>query len=326
MAYTVRIQQASVEFYASEQDNLLDSALQAQLNLPHGCKSGSCGACKCKVVTGDVELTDYSSSALSEDEITDNQVLLCKAHAKSDLILDIPNFSQSFPIKTLPAKIENLTKVGNVAIIQLKLPANQKLAFYPGQYVDLIYNGESRSYSIASAPHQTSLELNIRYRLGGTFSEAVWTQMAVGSIVRIRGPLGNFTLQNSNSPILMVCTGTGFAPIQAILQQMALENNQRAINLVWGNFTANDFYNVEQLKQLSQQLNLQLTLCTDQETEGFYTGLVTQYVEQNFPDLAKSEVYACGNPAMIENLFNLATNKLNLNKANFFSDVFTPTA
>ena len=87
------------------------------------------GACKCKVTHGDIELEEYNKTALSDDDIANNYILLCKASAQSDVILDIPGFTNGFPIKTMPSKIESIDKIGSVAILKLKLPANQILNF-----------------------------------------------------------------------------------------------------------------------------------------------------------------------------------------------------
>lgn len=326
MGYKVTIEQGQLEFSVDAQENLLNAALKARINLPHGCKSGSCGACKCKVTHGEIELEEYNKIALSDDEVANNYVLLCKAHANSDVTLDLPGFTNGFPIKTMPSKIESIDKIGSVAIFKLKLPANQIFEFYPGQYIDIAYEGKNRSYSIANSPTTKGIiELHIRYRQGGVFSEAAWHTLATNQILRFKGPMGNFTLQNTNNPILMVCTGTGFAPLKAIIEQMVAENSQREIHLIWGNFTAEDFYLTEILPIWQNQLNLKVTLCTNNQTEGYYTGMVTDYIQETFNDLSLHEVYACGNPAMIENLYNIASSQLKLDKRNFYSDVFTPS-
>ena len=99
MGYKVTIEQGQLEFSVDAQENLLNAALKARINLPHGCKSGSCGACKCKVTHGEIELEEYNKIALSDDEVANNYVLLCKAHANSDVTLDLPGFTNGFQSK-----------------------------------------------------------------------------------------------------------------------------------------------------------------------------------------------------------------------------------
>lgn len=328
MSFRISIDPAHIEFDCNEENNILAEALTAQINLPHGCKSGNCGACRCQVVAGTVtQEADTNLAMFSQDEINAGYVLLCKSHAHSDVTLNLPGFTNSHPIKTLPAKISSIDKSGTTAIVMLKLPAGQKFVFSAGQYIDIMYEEQNRSYSLANyATDKNELELHIRYRKGGLFSEAVWSKLKVGSIVRFKGPLGSFTLSKKQSPILMVCTGTGLAPVKAILEQMIATNDTRPIHLIWGNFTTDDFYLTELLANWQEKLNLQVSLCVNENPPiGYYNGLVTDLIVDEYNNLQDYEVYACGNPQMIQSLYQLATTKLNLSPENFFSDSFTPS-
>lgn len=328
MNFRISISPANIEFDCNEDNNILAEALTAKINLPHGCKSGNCGACKCQVTNGDVTQEDNTNMAIfSQDEIDAGYVLLCKSHAHSDVTLNLPGFSNSHPIKTLPAKISSIDKSGTTAIVMLKLPAGQKFEFSAGQYIDILYEGQNRSYSLANyATDKNELELHIRYRKGGLFSEAVWSQLTVGSIVRFKGPLGSFTLSKNDKPIVMVCTGTGLAPVKAILEQMIATNNLRPVHLIWGNFTTEDFYLTELLAKWQEKLNLRVSLCVNENPPiGYHNGLVTDLIVNEYENLMDYEVYACGNPQMIQSLYQLATTQLNLSAGNFFSDSFTPS-
>ncbi len=327
MSFKVSIEPSNIKFVATANETLLNAALQNKINLPHGCKNGDCAACKCKISSGTITMDSYNPSSLTTEELERGITLLCKSYPTSDLTLELPGFTNTFPIKTLPAKIETISKHGTVAVLTLKLPHNQVFDFYAGQYIDVIYEGKNRSYSIANSPAQKGIiELHIRYRQGGIFSEAIWDKLKVGQILRFKGPLGSFTLANTDKPILLVCSGTGFAPIKALLEYMADTGIKRQINLIWGNYTPEDFYLTELFTSLKPALDLKITLCVNQQSrDGYINGLVTTYVEENFSNLANFEVYACGNPAMIESLYNLTTQQLHLEKNNFYSDVFTPS-
>lgn len=327
MGFKVTIAPSNIEFTAEPANTILEEALRAQINFPHGCKNGACAACKCKVTSGEISLDNYNHSALSNEELQQGYTLLCKSHAESDIIIDLPGFINGFPIRTLPAKIEVIEKIGTVAVLKLRLPANQQFNFYAGQYVDILHKGKNRSYSLANSPTESGIiELHIRYRAGGSFSEAVWNELKVGQILRFTGPLGSFTLKDTDKKIMMVCTGTGFAPIKSILEYMVATNNPRPVELLWGNYTTADFYHAELLTLWQKQLNLNVRLCINEgQEDGFHTGLVTDYIIANHPDLSGYELYACGNVAMIENLYNVARSRLNLEKTDFFSDAFTPS-
>ena len=326
--FTVTITPDNVTFKAVEGETLLDSGLKLKLNLPHSCKSGACGMCKTKVVSGSIDLDVYNNMTLTDAEKDSGYTLLCKAHARSDVTLDIPTLMQGFPIKMLPSKVESIEKIHNTAIITLKLPANQKFEFYPGQYIEIMLKGKTRSYSLANSPQQANqLMLHVKYHPQGAFSELVWNELKADSILRFKGPLGNFKLQNSTRPILMVCTGTGFAPLKAILDDMLLNENNREIHLYWGNRSKDDFYLQSALQIWQAKLNLKITLCLSHGTEdGFQPGYVTKALEADYIDLSAYELYACGNFNMISDVFSLATMKLHLLKQNFFSDAFTPAA
>ncbi len=323
----ITILPSNTEFYANSNEHILTAGLNANLNLPHGCKNGACAECKCKIISGTISHDTYDKSALSEAELADGYTLLCKAYAHDDVVLDIPNYTAGFPIRMLPARVEKIVKINNTAILTLKLPATQKFNFYAGQYIEIILSGKNRSYSIASSPTQAGeLELHVRYHPGGVFSEYVWNELQEKQLMRFKGPLGNFKLQDSDNPILLVCTGTGFAPIKAILEEMFANNNQREIHLYWGNRTVNDFYLLDLLEKLQDKLNLKTTLCLSKdERNGYASEYVTTAIAKDFKNLQQHEVYACGNLKMIEDVYNLASNTFGLNKNNFFSDAFTPS-
>ena len=320
----IKINPYQIEFETTLNQTILEKGLEQQLNLAHACKDGICGACKTKVISGDVALDLHSPKALSDEEQRQGYTLLCKARAITDVTLDIPNILSGFTPKVMPAKIITITRTRFITILTLKLPAN--FEFYPGQYIEIMLKGRNRSYSIAnSSKDLNKIELHIKYHEGGVLSEYVWNELTVGSVLRFRGPLGSFGLQNSQNPIICVCTGTGFAPIKSILENMYLENNQREIHFYWGNRQVDDFYLLNLLDKWQDKLNIKTTLClSGDHHEKYYSGRVTSAIGEDFINLGNYEVYACGNANMIEDVFELTSEK-GLIKQNFFSDVFTPS-
>jgi CDP-4-dehydro-6-deoxyglucose reductase len=314
-------------FTTDDNETILMAGLRNKLNMPHQCKNGVCGSCKCKVISGTIKHDEYNQKTLTAEELHEGYALLCKAHAKTDVVLEIPNLLNSFPIRMLPAKVESLEKFNGVAVIKLKTPNNIPFLFHAGQYIDIILNGKNRSYSIANAPTNTSyVELHVRYHASGIFSEFIWHEAREQSMLRFRGPLGNFYLRDTNNPIILVCTGTGFAPIKAIVESMINTNNTRHVTLYWGNRDIEDFYMLDLVKSWQNKLNITINLCLSSGVvAGFSHGRVTQAILKDFTDLANYEIYACGNPKMTEDVFELATSKLNLIVSNFLSDAFTPS-
>lgn len=317
----------NIEFYINNEETILANALTQKLNLPHGCKNGDCGACKCKVFSGDINLASYNKTVLTDQELDQGYTLLCRAYPLGDVILDIPHVLKGFPVRTLPSRVERIDKFNDMAILILKLPANQNFGFYAGQYVDILTNGKNRSYSIASSPtNANEIEIHVRYHTGGIFSEYVWNELQEKQILRFRGPLGNFQLSEGSLPILLVCTGTGFAPIKSILQYIEAANIKREIHVYWGNRMFADYYMLDLLYTLQEKLGFKLTLCLSGESrDGCKSGRVTKVIEDDFNDLTNYEVYACGNLTMIADLYKLCRQNLGLIQQNFFSDAFTPS-
>lgn len=323
----ITINPDKVEFSVTPEETILEAGLRNKLNLPHTCKNGVCGTCKIKVIEGSVTLDTFNPKTLSEDEQKQGYTLLCKAHAQTDVILDIPNVLDGFPVKIMPAKVSAFTKINQTAIINLKLPANLTFSFYAGQYIEVMLKGKNRSYSIGNSPKQANeLELHVKYHQDGIFSEYVWNELKVDGILRFKGPLGSFRLQKTENPIICVCTGTGFAPVKAILDDMFLNDDKREVHLFWGNRTIDDFYFLDVVEKWKEKLNIKVNLCLSKsEAAGFFSGYVTSAIIEDLTDLSAYEVYACGNAQMIEDVFELTTDKLRLDKKNFFSDAFTPS-
>jgi CDP-4-dehydro-6-deoxyglucose reductase len=317
----------NISFDVESNETILDAALKQNLNLPHGCKSGTCGACKCKVISGDLRLEPYNKTVLSDYDKNQGYTLLCKAHPDSNAELYIPGLLDNFPIKIMPAKVVSIVKQNSIAIIKFKTPQVQKFGFFAGQYIDIILNGKNRSYSIANCyKADNEIEVHVKYHKDGVFSEFVWNILKENDVLRFKGPLGNFKLQKSNKPLILVCTGTGFAPIKSILEELVLSNSSREIYFYWGNRFYQDFYLIGQIIDNKKSLNLKESMCLSREEyDGFYNGRVTNKIKNDFSDLSNFEVYACGNMKMIEDVYEICTQDLNLNKEFFYSDAFTPS-
>jgi CDP-4-dehydro-6-deoxyglucose reductase len=311
-----------------ENNNVLDSALKRNVNLPYGCKDGLCGTCKCKVLSGDFKLDNtYNNRILTDEELEQGYTLLCKTIPQSNLELYIPDILNSYTVKILPAKIINIKKVGKIAIIKMKIPPKQEFKFFAGQYIEIILSETHRSYSIANAClGNDEVEIHVKYHKDGIFSEFVWNELLEGKILRFKGPLGNFKLSKAKDDLIFACTGTGFAPVKSMLEDCVKNGDNRKIHLYWGNREVKDFYLLEELDLLSRKINININLCLSREIQtGFYSGYITNLISKDFAKLDNHEVYACGNLKMIEDVYEICTKSLNLDKNKFYSDVFTPS-
>ncbi len=338
MSYQITLKPSGHIFSAHTGETLLQAALREGFPLPYGCRNGACGTCKGKIIQGTVDFGSHNEDTLTEMEKRAGMALFCCASPLSDLVVECREIGaiKDIKVKTLPCRVHKLERVApGVMVISLKLPANERLQFLAGQYIDIFMkNGKRRSFSLANAPHDDELlQLHVRNYLGGTFAEHVFTRMKERDILRFEGPLGTFFLrEDSDKPIIFVASGTGFAPVKSILEHAFhvrnLRGNERQMMLYWGNRTKADLYMTD-LAESWQQKHDNFTFipvlseALPQDNWSGRTGLVHQAVLEDLDDLAGYQVYACGAPAMVEAAHKDFTKLRGLPEDEFFSDAFT---
>ncbi len=214
--FSVTVLPSGRAFSTQAHETILAAGIRQGIGLPYGCKDGACGSCKCKLLSGSVHHSLHQAKALSEQEEAAGLVLTCCATPQSD-----------------------------VMVLQLQLPANDNFAYRAGQYVEFILrDGARRSYSMANAPGQgASIELHIRHMPGGKFTDHVFGTMKEKEILRLEGPYGSFFLrEDSDKPIVLLASGTGFAPVKALLEHMLAQGIARPVALYWGGRRPADLY------------------------------------------------------------------------------------
>src|SRR5580704_1239917 len=153
----VKLFRSARAFDSAADETVLDAALRAGLDVPHRCMGGNCGACRARLLEGEVAYSDGRPLGLSDAETADGLVLLCRAHARSDLLLETfaPGTAGALRVKRLPCRVERIERLAHdVMGVYLRLPPAESFDFEPGQYVDvLLSKGRRRSFSIASPPH-----------------------------------------------------------------------------------------------------------------------------------------------------------------------------
>jgi len=307
MKHRITVMPSGQAFTAGQDETLLDAALRQGVSLPYGCRDGVCGTCRGRLVAGRVEY-DQPPPALGATEQAAGVVLVCRARACSDLILESRiAATPDYPVKTLPARVEKMERLApDVMLLQLKLPANEHLQFLAGQYIDiLLKDGRRRSFSLANAPHDDALlQLHVRQVAGGEFTGKVFSDMKVRDILRINGPHGAFHLRaDSAKPIILLAGGTGFAPIKAIIEHALHEKERRSMQLYWGACGLADLYLAELPQQWTVAGKLSyVPVLSDPAAERWQgrRGWVHEAVLADHPDLSGFQVYAAGPPAMIE--------------------------
>ncbi|MGQ0655434.1 MAG: 2Fe-2S iron-sulfur cluster-binding protein, partial [Betaproteobacteria bacterium] len=199
----VTIQPSGQSFEVAEGESVLIAALRQDLILPYGCKNGACGSCKGKILEGAVDYGVYQKKALTDEEKAQGKALFCQARPLGDLVIEARTIgaAKDIQVKRLPCRVQALERVtDDVMVLKLKLPANERLQFLAGQYLEFILkDGARRSFSMANAPHQDELiELHVRHVPGGAFTDHVFARMKERDILRMEGPLGTFFLREDS--------------------------------------------------------------------------------------------------------------------------------
>ena len=314
MTFQITVEPSGRAFTVNPGETLLAAGIRQGIGLPYGCKDGACSSCKCKKLSGSVVHGEHQAKALSAEEEAAGYVLTCCASATSDVVLESRQVTaaDALPIKKLPVRVSSLTRASSdVMVVRLQLPANDSFQYHAGQYIEfLLKDGSRRAYSMATAPHQQAvkpaMELHIRHMPGGKFTDHVFGAMKEKEILRIEGPFGSFFLrEKSDKPIVLLASGTGFAPIKAIIEHMREQGITRTATLYWGGRRPSDLYQSAWIaEQCAAMPNLKyVPVVSDAQTADGWsgrTGFVHQAVLQDFPDLSNHQVYACGAPIVVE--------------------------
>jgi CDP-4-dehydro-6-deoxyglucose reductase len=337
MPYQVTLQPSGHQFTVNDDETILEAALREGFSLPYGCRNGACGACKGKVLSGQLDYGAHSPNALKDEDKVQGRALFCRAKPLSDLTIEAKEIgaARDIVVKTLPCRVEKLEKrADDVMVMKIKLPANERLQFLAGQYIDFkLKDGRSRSYSLANAPHDDALlELHIRHVAGGLFTDQVFSSMKERDILRLKGPLGSFFIRDdSDKPIIFIAGGTGFAPIKGMLEHAFAEHTDRELVLYWGVRSLKDLYMTELPQQwLAERPNFSFIPVLSNPLPGDHwqgrTGFVHEAVLADFADLSNYQVYACGAPVMVDSARDAFVKTRNLPEEEFFADAFTYAA
>ena len=335
MSFNITVLPSGRSFTVNPDEALLAAAISQGIGMPYGCKDGACGSCKCKKISGTVTLGPHQAKALSPEEEEAGFILTCCATAQTDVVLESRQVTDesAFPIKKMPVRVNALNKVSpDVMVMRLQLPASDVFKYHAGQYVEfLLRDGDRRAYSMANAPHQQTdnpgLELHVRHSPGGKFTDPVFATMKEKDILRIEGPYGSFYLrEESEKPMVMLASGTGFAPIKAMIEHMQFKGITRPTALYWGGRRPQDLYLHEWvLARVAEMPNLSyFPVVSDALPEDAWTGrtgFVHQAVLQDISDFSGHQVYACGAPIVVDSA-QAAYIAAGLPEDEFFADSF----
>jgi CDP-4-dehydro-6-deoxyglucose reductase len=336
-SFQVTVQPSGRSFRVDAGETILAAAIRQGIGMPYGCKDGACSSCKCRKLEGTVKHGLHQSKALSPEEEANGLILACCGVPQTDVVLESRQVTDesAFPVRKMPSRVTSLEKKSHdVMLVKLQLPANDTLRYHAGQYIEFILrDGSRRSYSMANAPHNgPGVELHIRHMPGGKFTDHVFTAMKEKEILRVEGPYGSFFLrEESDKPMILLASGTGFGPIKAVIEHMQFKGITRPATLYWGGRRPSDLYlddwvhaRLIEMPQLKYVPVISNALPEDNWTGR--TGFVHLAVLEDFPDLSGHQVYACGAPIVVDSARADYSARAQLPPEEFYADSFTTEA
>lgn len=319
--------------------NLLQAALAAGVAWPHSCRVGSCGTCRCRLVSGRIkELSDFSY-VLEEDELDRGMILACQTSLRSDIVVEVD-------LDTTVGKVAKPESIKGVIsgstplthdILEIRVHLEKPLPRYiAGQYAEISVAGidHPRSYSFARAPENEKSDdvtFHVRHVPGGEMSGWLHAESRIGQEVVITGPFGSFHLRDSQSPILCIAGGSGMAPIKALLECLCTSGFKRQVTYLFGARTQKDLYCLDEMDAVKAKGNdhFRFLPILSNEPDGSSwsgrRGLVTSHITDVNLDLASCEAYLCGPPPMIDAAIEVL-NKEGLGSERIFFDKFFDTS
>jgi len=338
MSFNVTLQPAGRSFGVDRDETILVAAIRQGVGLPYGCRDGACGSCKSRLLQGRVIHGAHQLKALPVAEEDAGFILTCCAAPQTDCVVEarsVPGAGE-FPVLKMPCRVMTIIRpAADVAVLRLQLPANSNFQYRAGQYIEFILQGGARrSYSMANAPHALgsppSIELHLRHMPGGLFTDHVFGTLKERDILRIEGPFGSFFLREESArPVVLLASGTGFAPIKAIIEQLRHKGSTRPVQLYWGCRRRADLYEHDWCMEVAGTTPLLHYVPVLSEPDAGWTGrsgFVHQALMADHPDLSGHQVYACGAPLMVAAAERDLIALCGLPVDEFFADSFTSAA
>lgn len=309
-----------ITFECGSELTILDAAAQAGWELPYSCRRGICDTCRATVVSGVVVPAAEA----------DGSALLCQTRAIGDVCIapDRAEPRDRAERKRVRAKLYRVRMAApDVAIVDLRFPAGVRAKFKAGQYLQLLLDNESpRSFSIASAPKASDgAQLHVRVLPGSVFGTRVLPQLKPGDALELELPFGDFFLREGDAPVLMVAGGTGFAPMQSLLDEALPRLRERPFTLYWGARDAAGLYALEAVRKWQQKFanfNFVGVISNEVAEPPFRSGLVHEAVLADIASLADHQVYVCGAPALVSAARDAFVHTRGLPVAHFYADAF----
>jgi NAD(P)H-flavin reductase/ferredoxin len=325
MKHTIAVEDADISFPCNDGETILVAAERAGYTLPYSCRKGVCASCEGFLSNGSVKQRSKEIVGPS------GKVLFCAATAKSDLTIRPRRIQRHDPSarKKIQARVFRMWRpADDVAILQLRFPASIRAKFKAGQYLRIrTPDGDERSFSMANPPQESDgVQLHIRHVPGGEFSEKVLASLRRDDWLEIEVPFGEFHLRgDEQARYVFIATGTGFAPLKSMLDDMIRRRLNREVRFYWGGRSGADLYLADTCEKWAKRYPWFTFVPVVSGPDANWTGrrgLVHAAVLEDLADLSSRYVYACGNPMMIDAARSEFETRGGLPRDHFYADAF----
>ncbi len=302
MSFTIRIEPTGHSFTSLPEETLLEAALRSGININYNCSNGSCGDCKAKLLSGDIESipADYRFSSREKNE---GYILLCTSRAASDLVITAQeaHSSKDIPHQRISTKVVKIEERGeNIRILHLRTPRTKTLRFLAGQHVALILSDESRiDAPVASCPcNGMQLQFHIHRRAGSSFAQHLFNDMRTGETVELKGPFGDVTLDDdARRPLVMLAVSEGFAAIKSLIEHAINLDLRQPLRLFWLADSSTGHYLQNYCRSWGEVLDdyrfIPLQSSAEEPNDIELSGLV-EAIGREVPRLADADIYVAG--------------------------------
>ncbi|MDV6281034.1 2Fe-2S iron-sulfur cluster-binding protein [Rhodococcus jostii] len=306
MTFTVSVSADRVECRPDQP--LLDAFLRGSVWMPNSCNQGTCGTCKLRVVSGEVDHGLSPEHTLTRAEREQGFALACQATPCSDTVVERLDTAPAGTVHALRDVVGTVSAIEDVArdTRRVLVTLDSPLEFSAGQYVELRVPGTDhrRQYSMANTPGESKqLEFHIRRQPGGVATDGwVFGTLSVGERVEMAGPLGDFRLDPEDAgPMILLGGGTGLAPLKSMVRQALTSAPDRAIHLYHGVREAADLYDMELFREWERaHPGFRYVPCLSDQSWSGRSGYVTDAFVEDFDTCRGYSGYLCGPPAMVD--------------------------
>lgn len=308
MTFAVTVRQLAAPLAVEDGGTILDAALAAGAEYPCGCQSGNCGACKSRLLSGEVEHAAFSEFALTGEERAAGLILACRAMPVSDCEVAWCEADDTamHPRRDMACRVVEIRDATHdIRIVRLAVESGGPFAFSAGQYASLTFRDlPPRDYSMANRPDEEILEFHIRLLPGGAVTPFVREMLRVGDAVKVAGPFGiSYLREKHDGPIYALAGGSGLAPIKSIVETALGAGNRQPIRLYFGVRDERDIYLEDHFRALAaRHPNFSFTpvLSAPEGATARRTGTMAEAVAADAGAVDGFKAYLAGPPIMVE--------------------------